>query len=112
MENNTENRESSGQNSEEFEQKFQQDLRRLQGIANVLREMGFRVIDDFITLESLRSRTADAGFPIVRDGADGIRVSYSERDYGVKVWFTNGFEDPQNPKRQEVVRRLQEEGLM
>ncbi|MEK7135991.1 MAG: hypothetical protein AAB821_00145 [Patescibacteria group bacterium] len=40
--------------------------------------------------------------PLVRDGGDGIRADYDKRTGQLKVWFTNGFEEPDNPQRQEI----------
>ena len=81
-------------------------LDKLQRAANILREMGLEVIDRFITEDRLVSGLP---FPIVRDGVDGIRAEYSKRR-GLKIWFTNGFEDPNNPKRREIEKRLNEAG--
>lgn len=106
-----ENFESKSLENEEESQKLQEDFNRLQSIAEVLREMGLRVIDNLITIDRLQDPISEMGFPVVRDGADGIRVSYSKRD-GLKIWFTNGFEDLNNPKRQEIESRLEEAGLM
>ncbi len=92
-------------------QKLQEDFNRLQNIAEVLRGMGLRVIDRFITINSLQDPSSEMGFPIVRDRADGIRASYTKRE-GLIIWFTNGFEDLKDPKRQEVERRLKEAGLI
>ena len=61
-------------------------------------------------MERLKDPTAEMGFPVVRDGVDGIRVSYSKRR-GLIVWFTNGFEDPEDPKRKEVTEKLKKAGL-
>ena len=94
----------------ESEQKLLESFNRLRQIANILREMGFKVIDTMITLDRLKDPTSIAGFPIVRDGADGIRASYTKRR-GLIIWFTNGFEDLDNQKRQEVQQRLRKEGL-
>jgi hypothetical protein len=84
-------------------------LRQLQYAGDILREMGLRVIErNLVDREDDFARGAP--FPIVRDGLDGIRASYS-KSRGLKIWFTNGFEDPKNPKRQEIAQRLREAGL-
>ena len=92
-------------------QKLQDDFGRLRNIAEILKGMGLQVIDQSITLDKFRDPAAEMGFPIVRNGANGIRASYSKRE-GLKIWFTNGFEDPENPKRKEIEERLKEEGLI
>jgi len=66
-------------------------LEGLQVIAEFLKSKGFTVIDRFITLEVIKAPTAPMGFPIVSDGLQGIRASYSSRS-GLKIWFTDGFE--------------------
>ena len=92
------------------DERFKKDLERLQAIAHILKEMGFDVQDRFISLGMLKKPTAIAGFPIVSDGLGAIRVSY-EKERGLVIWFTNGLEDPDDPRREEVVKRLQQEGL-
>jgi len=92
------------------DERFKKDFERLQAIAHTLKEMGFDVQDRFISLDMLKNPTAIAGFPLVSDGANAIRVSY-EKERGLVIWFTNGLEDPDDPRRQEVVKRLQQEGL-
>ncbi len=93
------------------EQLLYEALEKLQRTAGILKELGFDVIDRFINIGTLSRPTAEAGFSIVNDGAQGIRASYSLRR-GFKIWFTNEFEDPNNPKRQEVEERLRAEGIL
>lgn len=103
--------EQNFQNEYGADQKVREELHRLQDVADILSVAGLQVIDRFITSDKLYDSTAEMGFPIVMDGAQGIRASYSKRD-GLKIWFTNGFEDPNNPKRQEVERKLKEAKLL
>lgn len=91
-------------------EQLQQDFERLTQIAQILKESGLHVLDRSISMERLKDPTAEMGFPVVRDGVDGIRVSYSKRR-GLIVWFTNGFEDPEYPKRKEVTEKLKKAGL-
>ena len=97
--------ESQNRTPEQFP--ISEALDQLRYAADILREIGLEVIDRFITEDNLAS---EMSFPIVRDGLDGIRAKYSKRR-GLKFWFTNGFEDPDDPKRQEIERRLEEAGL-
>lgn len=83
-------------------------LDQLKRAVDILREMGLEVIDRFVTEERLKS---EMPFPIVRDGLDGIRAVYSRRS-GLKIWFTNGFENPNDPKREKIEQRLKEAGLI
>jgi hypothetical protein len=71
-----ENHKSEFAKSNESEQKLLEGFNRLQRVANILREMGFQVINNMITLEKLKDPTSEMGFPIVRDG---IRASYTNR---------------------------------
>ncbi len=73
--------------------------------------MGLQVIDNSITVDRLQNPTSEMGFPIAKDGFYGIRASYLKRE-GLKIWFTNGFEDLKYPKRQEVEKRLKDAGLI
>ena len=93
------------------DQKLPEVFGRLRNIAEILREMGLKVIDQAIAFNRLRDPVAEMGFPIVRDGVYGIRASYSKRE-GLQIWFTNGFGDPENPKRREIEKRLKEAGLI
>ena len=106
-----ENHKSEFVKSNESEQKILEAFNRLQKIAHILGEMGFQVLNSMITLDRLKDPTSEMGFPMVRDGVDGIRASYTKRQ-GLVIWFTNGFQDPDNPKRQEVEQRLKKEGLI
>lgn len=80
---------------------------QLQKTSEILKKIGLEVIDDLITEDELAK---ELPFPIVRDGLDGIRATYSKRR-GLKIWFTNGFEKPDDPKRIEIVKQLQKSGL-
>ena len=99
------------QNNQESELKIQEDFKHLQCIIELLRGMGLRVIDKSITMERFQDPTSEIGFPIVKDRANGIRASYSKRE-GLQIWFTNGFEDPKDPKRQEIERQMKDAGLI
>ena len=104
--------ENESHNSEMMpEAQLKKDFKRLQNIAKVLGEMGFQVIEYSLLPGILENPTAEAGFPIVSHGLDGIRASYT-KDRGLVIWFANSFEDRDNPRRKEVVERLNEEGLL
>ena len=98
-------------NNETEGQKLQQEFDRLQKIVELLKKMELQIIERSITIDRFQNPTSEAGFPIIRDGLDGIRASYSKKS-GLKILFTNGFEDHDNPKRKEIERRLRESGLM
>lgn len=83
-------------------------LNQLRQAVNILREMGLEVIDRFITEDRLAS---EIPFPVVMDGLNGIRAEYSKRR-GLEIWFTNGFEDPNDPRRLEIEKRFRENGLL
>lgn len=109
MENNRENLEQNTENK--AEDKLQEDFDRLQRVAKILTELGFTVIDRFISISRLQDPTSEMGFPLVRDGANCIRASYSKQK-GLKIWFTNKLENPENSERQEVENRLKSDGLI
>ena len=90
---------------------IQNDFAQLEKALSVLREMGFKVCDRFINIDLLRGiRKGDPEeFPLVDDGLNGIRATY-HRD-GLVVWFTNGFESPENPQRKEVTQKLRDLGM-
>ncbi len=99
----------------EREAAVQEAFVSLQAVAQILRDMGFKVIDDFITLERLNDPVTREGgaFPIVRDGADGIRVVFGRdyvkgKGYVMNIVFTNGFEEPDNPQRMAVVEKIKD----
>ena len=74
---------------------------RLQNLLEYLRSIGLRTRD--ISRDYFDNSTVRKGMPtpIVFNGADGIRMSYEKRR-GLMVWFTNGFEDPENETRKKV----------
>lgn len=77
-------------------------LDKLEEIISYLKSLEMRVaIRD---LEDAKSYLNTVGFslPLVRDGADGIRADYDKKRDQLKIWFTNGFEDPSNEKRVEI----------
>lgn len=92
----------------EFEKFFQE----LQNIINVLTEMGFTVPEYCFSKKHIQEQWNNRFvFPIVREGLDGIRASISKRNGSIMVSFTNGFEDPQNPDRLKVTKKLREAGF-
>ena len=91
----------------QFESAFQE----LQGIVAVLKELGLDVPEycfqkSFIQEQLERKNT----FPIARDGMDGIRARQS-RTGGFRVFFTNGFDDPNDSRRVEIATKLREKGF-
>lgn len=101
----------SGVNPETEDQKVEEEFGQLQKIMSLLKDMGFQTTDYAISVETLRDPISASEFSLVMDEDNGIRASYTKRR-GLRIWYTNGFEDPKNPKRQEVERRLHESGLI
>ena len=83
-------------------------LEKLRQIAESLRSLGFTINERVISYDELSQPTASAGFPI--EVERNIRASYS-RDRGLRIWFTNEFQEPSHPKRLEVIQKLKEQGL-
>jgi hypothetical protein len=95
-----------------LEANFSKAFEDLQKIAAILTEMGLRVrnyiSDPNIIKEDWKRGTT---VPVAADGCDGIRASRNEENNGFVISFTNGFEDYNNPQRQEVTTRLKEAGF-
>ncbi len=89
------------------EEQIQADFEKLQKVANCLKELGYNVIDRFITKESMCDRMSEFGFSLITDGACAVRASYSKRD-GLEIWYTNGFEDPDNPERKVIEEKIKD----
>ncbi len=94
------------------EEPIENALRKLQRICEILKEMGYSLYEENIKAEFLdpRSNMAWIGFPIASEGLDGIRCS-NDKYRGLIIWFTNGFEKRDDPRRQEIVKRIQAENL-
>lgn len=85
---------------------------KLKRVCEILKEMGYSVYEENVKAEYLdpRSNMAQIGFPIAREGLDGIRCS-NDKHRGLIIWFTNGFEERDNPERKKIVARIQAENL-
>lgn len=80
---------------------------RLQKIFDILTEMGLTII------ERNKEKIFEGKFeyPIIEEGFNAIRASYSKRE-GLKISFTNLFEDRNKSPRKEIEQRLKELGLL
>lgn len=90
-------------------EKYTQDYQQLMEIFNLLKSCGLTIpqySDEIIQEQWDYGNT----FPIANEGAQGIRISRRRRG-GLTVSFTNGFENPKNPKRIEITERLREKGF-
>lgn len=78
-----------------------QDWSHLQRLLEYCRSIGLRTCD--ISRDYFNNSTVQMGMPtpIVHDGTDGIRMSYDKRR-GLLIWFTNGFDDPEDETRKRV----------
>jgi hypothetical protein len=95
----------------EKEDEFEKDYAIFQKIIDILKGLGFEANDRVFGREMVRKNWEKGlPFPLTNEGLDGIRISLL-KDGKMKVWFTNGFEDPQNPRRQEVVSAMVEAGM-
>lgn len=97
------------ENQPEIAEKYVANYQQLQEIWSILQELGLTPTN--YPAEVVQSQW-DMGstFPIVNEGAQGIRVTRSRRGE-LTVSFTNGFEDRENQKRAEVTERLRERGF-
>ena len=92
-------------------EKFNKDFEKLKKISLILKEMGFEIREYALSPEEFkRNRDNGIEFPVVEDGAQGIRIA-SSKIGEIAVSFTNGFEDPGNHRRIEVEKKLKNEGL-
>ena len=93
----------------EVAEKYVKDYQQLQEIWSILQELGLTPTN--YPPEIVQSQW-DMGntIPIANEGAQGIRITRSRRG-GLTVSFTNGFEDPKNPKRVEVTEKLRDRGF-
>lgn len=80
------------------QENFEIHFSRLQKLWEILKEKGFRMMDLDIIRQDLEMGIR---VPIVYDGACGARASYSHKR-GLIIWYTNGFENPDNTTRQEI----------
>ncbi|MFA4942116.1 MAG: hypothetical protein WC564_00560 [Patescibacteria group bacterium] len=84
-----------------------------------LKDLGLNVRESNFNKEYFFKETAEAGIPVISDGLDGARISFKkssferhgiERDgfYNLKLWFTNGLQNPDNEIRQKIQSKWDE----
>lgn len=94
----------------ENETKFQEAYQELQQIISILKENDFTIPEYCFSEDTIREYwDKKFPFPIVREGVDGIRVS-PRREGGFNIWFTNGFENPDNSERIKITKIFREQG--
>ena len=61
-------------------------------------------------IETAKNYLRDVGFSqnLVTDGMYGIRADYDKEDDKLKIWFTNGFDNPDNEIVIKVKKWLKE----
>lgn len=95
----------------ESEESIKSEFERLVKIYSILTEMGFKVWEYAGAFEGFKQCWDDGmAFPLVWDESNGIRASINT-DRGLVIWFTNGLEEADNPKRIAVVEKLKAENL-
>ena len=80
------------------QESFETQFARFEKFWNSLKEKGFDMFDLKIVKENLE---CGKPVPVVHDGIDGARAYY-RKSTGIKIWYTNSFENPDNPKRKEI----------
>lgn len=94
---------------------FEKAFSELQEIASILSNMGLDVreyiYDENPITGIKRDWEGNIPFPLVSDGLDGIRASSDKKSGHFRIWFTNGFEYRDNPKRIEITKNLKEAGF-
>ncbi|NQV00117.1 MAG: hypothetical protein HQ538_05215 [Parcubacteria group bacterium] len=99
---------------EKNKMQFKEAFQELQNIIAILKEEGFE-IPEYLDSEQSEQFVENQWnerltFPIVRDGTDGMRAG-CQRNGRFRVSFTNVFEEPDNPKRIEITKKLREKGF-
>lgn len=92
-------------------EKYEKDYQQLREILKIIEELGLTPIQ--YSAESIQEQWGDSTgstIPIANEGAQGIRIT-RWRKGGLTVSFTNGFEDPKDPKRVEITTKLLEKGF-
>ena len=104
--------EHQGEEKETLDPEFEKGFDDLQKVLKILSELGLNP-PEYCFDKSIIKKQWDERyvFPIAREGADGIRANYRSRNKKIMISFTNGFEDPQDPKRLEVTAKLREAGF-
>lgn len=93
----------------EIDEKYAEDYRRLKKILEILRELGLTP-KDYPPQVIQAQWEAHSTIPIAEDGVQGIRITRLRKG-GLKVSFTNGFEDPRDQERIRITEKLREEGF-
>jgi hypothetical protein len=116
-------KEPSGYQLENNQEKIRHTLENVWSLLSEfqvsLKDLGCDVIDRNFNKECFLKETAEAGIPIISDGLDGARISFKkssferngiERDgfYNLKLWFTNGLQNPDNEIRQKIQSKWDE----
>ena len=97
---------------------FEKAYAKVLQVANILKQMGYTLCESLLDHDKMHdSFIRKNPFPLIREGANGIRCSinfvhFTDPGYGeLIVWYTNGFEGEDNPKRLAVQEKLVAEGL-
>lgn len=113
----------SGHQLENNQEKIKRPLENIWNLVSefqvCLKDLGCDVIDRNFSKECFLKETAQAGIPVISDGLDGARISFKkssferygiERDgfYNLKLWFTNGLQNPDNEIRQKIQSKWDE----
>jgi hypothetical protein len=95
-------------NNVEQNEKPKLGLEQLPKVVEYLQSLGLRSAIHDIEDAKQYLQTFGHSLPLVRDGVDGIRADYDKRRDELKIWFTNGYEDPENEQRQEIKNWIKE----
>ncbi|HNX10975.1 MAG TPA: hypothetical protein PKI61_02440 [bacterium] len=91
----------------------------LEEFKDSLKQLGLDVTERLFCREYFFDDRAKSGIPVVSDGLDGARVSFNKKSFekhGIEIegfrtlnlWFTNGFEKPENKIRQKIQAKWDE----
>ncbi|MSU75075.1 MAG: hypothetical protein EXS55_00970 [Candidatus Magasanikbacteria bacterium] len=81
-------------------------LQILRKIGEVLRGLGFSIVEQNIEKKFLLTEAAALGIPLVEQGSQGIRFVYRKTRGDLKVFFCNSFAHPDSADRVRVVEAI------
>ena len=91
--------------------KYKKDFQDLQEIIKILKEEGLS-ITHYCQSEKIVQTQWDTNstFLIANEGAKAVKITRWPQG-GLTVSFTNGFDDPNDPKRIRITAKLREKGF-
>lgn len=103
--------ETRGRGPEQKTRSFEEGYKQLQIALDIIQTLNLTVPNYCHQPETIQKNwKAHTPFPIAREGVDGIRATF-KRDGSLRIFFTNGFDNPEDPKRKTLAEKLRSEGF-